>query len=207
MMENRKKTGLFIIITAIVLLVIIIIVLLKLKTDEPLKPAPVTNDNGTNILVESGSVTPTTTPSDRPRNPQNYDASKEAPYIVDESDAVKKASLFTTRFGSFSNQSDYGNMTDLKIYMTASMRSWVDTYVAKLKAEPYDGTYYGIITKALTTNVISYDDKNNTAKIEVTTERQETKADQAGAPYQQKMVIDLVKVNNDWLIDSAVWQK
>lgn len=206
MMDNRKKIGLLIIVTAVLILVIMIILFFKKTT--PIVDGPIsTSTTGGVLEVSEITVTPTSTPGDRPRNYQTYDISKEAPYEVGSNDAVKTASLFATRFGSFSNQSDYGNVTDLKIFMTDSMKEWADKYVASLKSQEYTGEYYGIITHALTTKLLSYNKDAGSAKVLVTTERQENKGDILGTSYQQKMTLDLVKVNNEWLIDNAVWEK
>lgn len=205
MMENRKKIGLLIIISAVLLLAIIILMFYKkeeadkINEEEPVVINP--------IVTSSDNLIPTSTPGDIPRNYQTYDISKEEPHQIDSNDAAKLASLFAERLGSFSNQSDYGNVTDLKIFMTASMRDWADKYVADLKAKPYSGEYYGITTDTLVTKVISYDEKNGKAKVDVLTERREDTASVLGSAYQQHMTVDLIKVNNEWLVDNAVWEK
>lgn len=206
MMDDRKKIGLLIISASILILAIIAILFFKkVNTDNNLvKPV----GNGTSTLeISEIVVMPTSTPGDKPRNYQTYDVSKEAPYEVNANDAAQTARLFATRLGSFSNQSDYGNVTDLKIFMTDSMKDWADKYVADLKAQKYTGEYYGITTHPLTTKVLSYDENGGKAKIEVVTERQENKGDTISTSYQQKMILDLVKNNNEWLVDNAVWQK
>lgn len=208
MMDNRKKTGLLIIFVAILILIIIAILFFKKINPAPSEPTP-TNVGiiQKNLDVAKNTVTPTSTPGDRQRNYQTYDISKEEPHKVNSNDAVQTAKLFATRFGSFSNQSDYGNVMDLKIFMTDSMKTWADKYVANLKAQEYTGEYYGIITYPLITKVLSYDDQAGKAKVEVTTERQESKGEALSSTYQQKMILDLIKSNNEWLVDNAVWQK
>jgi hypothetical protein len=205
MMENRKKIGLLIIISAVLLLAIIVVMLYKKEEVDKVNEEELITVNP--ITTSSDVLMPTSTPGDLPRNYQSYDISKEEPHQIDSNDAAKLASLFAERLGSFSNQSDYGNVTDLKIFMTASMRDWADKYVADLKAKPYSGEYYGITTDTLVTKVLSYDEKNGKAKVEVLAERREDTASVLGATYQQKMTIDLVKVNNEWLVDNAVWEK
>ena len=208
-MENRKKVGILIIIVALLLLAIIIIMFIK-RTESNVVNNPVaTTTVNTGNLVSSDTVqqAPTSTPGDRPETNATPDISKEAPYVINSNDAVKVASLFAKRLGSFSNQSDYGNVTDLKIFMTPTMKVWADKYVAELRAQKYSGVYYGIITQALTTKVLSYDDKIGKAKIEVQTQRQESNAEVLGASYLQKMTLDLARTNNEWLVDGAYWEK
>jgi len=206
MMENRKKIGLLIIITAVLILAIIIVLLMK-KTSPTLDNSTATSTNGNTLTNSEVTAAPTSTPGDKPRNYQTYNVAKETPHTLNANDAAKLSSLFAVRLGSFSNQSDYGNVTDLKIFMTAGMRDWADKYITDLKAQKYSGEYYGITTNTLTTKVLNYDDKAGTAKVEVITERQESHANTLGKAYQQKMTLDLVKNNDEWLVDNAVWAK
>lgn len=207
MMENRKKIGLLIIGVAVIILIIIVILFLNKKKSDSVNELP-NLITATSTLVSSPAVSsvPTTTPGDRASR-EVYDLSKEAPHQLDANDASKLATSFVERLGSFSNQSSYGNVTDLKIFMTSDMRDWADNYVAELKAQSYSGEYYGITTKVLTTNVLSYDKKAGTAKIEVMTERQEGRADSLGEPYRQKITVELIEKNGEWLVDTAYWEK
>lgn len=208
MMENRKKIGLIIIAIALLVLAIIIILFYK-KNKIVVDTGPVVTTPITGNLTPSDNlpVAPTSTPGDKYRNPLTYDISKEEPHKLNDNDASKRSALFAERLGSFSNQSDYGNVTDLKIYMTSTMKDWADKYVADLRAQKYSGEYYGILTVALTTKVLNYDEKAGKAKIEVMTERREGTADILGTAYLQKMTLELVKINNEWLVDSAFWEK
>lgn len=201
MMEDRKKVGLLIIVIALLILIIIMVMIIK-KTPQSVD-GPITTSTPGEILPDSG--VPTTTPGDVPRNYQVYDVSKEDPYLVGINDANKLSSSFVERLGSFSNQSDYSNITDLKIFMTSQMRDWADSYVSDLRSQKYSGEYYGITTRTLTTKVLNSGE--DSAKIEVITERRETRADAPGDAYQQKITLDLVKNNNEWLVDGAYWEK
>lgn len=207
MMENRKKIGLLIIVIALIILVIIAILYFNRKKSEEVISEP-TSIIATSTLPGSAanSQTPTTTPSDRPLNRQEYDISKEPAHQLNDNDASKLATSFAERLGSFSNQSNYGNVTDLKIFMTEKMRDWADKYVAGLKAQDYSGEYYGITTKTLTTEITSYNEKAGTSEILVVTERQEGRADSLSEPFRQNMTVKLVEKNGEWLVDSAYWE-
>jgi hypothetical protein len=207
-MENRKKIGLLIIAAAVIILIIIAVLFLNKKKSDEVNEVPVSVvPTSTVTLPTSGSLVPTSTPGDRPVVREVYDLSKEDPHQLDSNDAAKLATSFVERLGSFSNQSSYGNVTDLKIFMTSDMRDWADKYVAELKAASYSGEYYGITTKVLTTKVLSYDKKAGTSKIEVTTERQEGRADNLSAPFRQNITVELVEKNGEWLVDTAYWEK
>lgn len=150
----------------------------------------------------------TTTPSDRPRNHQLYDISKEKEHQINSNDVAKIANAFAERLGSFSNQSNYSNFEDLNIFMTTSMRSWALAYVDQMRAEnPYDGNYYGIISKAVSNEVVEFDDKEGTAEVIVSTQRRETKMDGGENSFNQDLRLTFVKENNQWLVDGAYWLK
>jgi len=92
--------------------------------------------------------------------------------------------------------------------MTDSLKDWVDTYVQKLKSEKKSNTYYGIVTRALTAEVKSFDEQAGTANIVVVTERSEsTESINGGTAYQQRLELKFKKVGKDWLVNEAYWQK
>lgn len=206
MQTDRKKIGIFIIIIGLILLGLIIYFGLIKKT--PTGTEVVNEPTGTSQLP-TGPETGTTTPGDKPVNYQRYDVSKEKPHKFNENDLAKTAKAFTERFGSYSVQSNYGNFTDLKIFMTDSFKEWIDKYVETLKSQNKNNlTYYGITTRALTTEVKNFDDAKGVAEIVILTERQEsTEKINGGEPYRQKLTLNFVKLNNDWLVDKAYWEK
>ncbi|MEK7130647.1 MAG: hypothetical protein AAB793_03265, partial [Patescibacteria group bacterium] len=64
-----------------------------------------------------------------------------------KSDVEKIARFFTEFFGSFSTDSNYGNVTGLKIYMTQSMQKWADSFVADAKKNKNNAAgYFGVTT-------------------------------------------------------------
>ncbi|MBI4779644.1 hypothetical protein HY797_04325, partial [Candidatus Falkowbacteria bacterium] len=77
---------------------------------------------------------------------------------VDSDDLVRMASSFAERFGSFSNQSDYGNIRDLQIFMTDTMKVWAENYIADARAKKTQtAIYYGIVTKAISGETKQFD--------------------------------------------------
>ncbi|MCU0679787.1 MAG: hypothetical protein MUF50_00570 [Planctomycetes bacterium] len=118
-------------------------------------------------------------------------------------DLKKMAFSFAERFGSFSNQGEFGNLTDLQMFMTDKMKKWASSVVSKGNVT---GDYYGIITKAIASEVISFD--KGKAEIKVTTQRREDSASiDKAKTFQQNIIITFVKEGNDWKVDSALWQK
>lgn len=206
-MENRKRVGLIIIGSAIILLAVAIFFLLQLlhapATDTGIVPS------ATSSIASSGSamiVTPTTTPGDRIRNYQIYNITKEPPHQLNSNDAINLSSSFAERFGSFSNQSNYDNFADVRLFMTTKMQTWLDNYLTGLRTQNYNGIFYSITTKALTTAVQKYDNKAGTATVLVRTQRQETKATTTKV-FLQNINLSLIRVDKEWKVDGAFWVK
>jgi len=205
-MNQRQKIGLLIILISLLIILAIIYFLFmrgpSVPTISPGQPvSPI-------VQLPSEPDSSTTTPSDRPRNHQLYDITKEEEHQINSSDVAKIADSFAERLGSFSNQSNYSNFEDLNIFMTASMRTWAVGYVDKMRADnPYDGSYYGITTKAVSNKVVSFDDQNGNAEIIVSTQRREVKMDGGEANFNQDLRLTFVKENNQWLVNGAYWLK
>ncbi len=125
-----------------------------------------------------------------------------------QNDLKVMAAAFAERFGSFSNQDDFGNLTDLKVFMSTKMQNWVDQYIKdEIAKKSSTSTYYGITTKAVSETVQSFDKNAGTAQITVSTQRKES----TGTPnnsdtFSQNISIAFVKENGIWKIDSANWE-
>jgi len=118
------------------------------------------------------------------------------------------ASSFVERFGSYSNQSNYKNFDELDVFMTASMQNWITRYKEELKKQNPDiNTYYALETKAISTKIISLDEKVGKGEILVKTQRQEFK-NNINNPrvFYQDILLNLVKVDQQWKINGAYWQ-
>jgi hypothetical protein len=205
--DNRKKLGIFIIIIGLIVLIAIIYFgFIK-------KAAPTDNNlispNEINNQLPSGTDSGQVPATEIPREVINYDLSREAPHKVNANDVAQISMAFAERFGSYSNQSSYGNFTDLKIMMTSNMKDWADKNVSDLKASSSNSkTYYGIITNALTSEIKNFDDERGSAQIIITTKRQESAGiDNPREAYVQKLELDFKKINGEWLVDRAYWEK
>ncbi len=124
-------------------------------------------------------------------------------------DLKRLAASFVERFGSYSNQANYGNIRDLKIFMSVKMKKWADRFIKEEADKNTDsGIYYGIMTKAAAAQVNRFDNDSGLAEIMVNTQRRKA----AGAPnntvsFQQNIIVNFIKENGVWKVDSAVWQK
>ena len=205
MMENKKKISFLIIAISLIMIAIVVWLVIKNK-DQGLVP-PIVDNQGSQVATITESVN-TSTPGTAPRDYRKFDISKE-PKIEQDEEAVKKIAMsFAERFGSFSNQSNYSNIEDLKIFMTKSMGNWAEGYLRELKElKNNDGEYYGITTKAVSAEAKSFDKNKGEAEIVVTTRRQESKGSVVGSYFNQELTLKMAKDGSIWKADSASWQK
>jgi hypothetical protein len=205
-MNNRRNLGLFIIIIGVVLLVFVIYYFFFRGNTQSLEPAD-KQGIASSSQLPSISIKGTTTPSDKPQD-KIYDPSLEEEHQVNSQDLAKRAMLYSERLGSFSNQSNYSNLSDLKIYATPEMNDWIDKTISAYQAQNnQEKGYYGIQTKSLSSSVSSYDDKAGVAEIVVSTQRRESREEIGGGePFIQKINISFRKINGEWLLDKAYWQ-
>jgi len=119
------------------------------------------------------------------------------------------ASSFAERFGTYSNQSNYKNFDELKVFMTDSVAKWVTaTYIPQLKKQNPDlNTYYAIETKAISSQIRKMDQTAGKAEVMIKTQRQEfNKTITNPRVYYQDILLQLVMVDNQWKVDGVYWQ-
>ncbi|MFA5248146.1 MAG: hypothetical protein WC415_02780 [Patescibacteria group bacterium] len=207
MPEKNKKT-LWIILAVLVITILAVIVYLLFFFKWP-------GDSPLNVLVNNmktvNKIVKEALPVDENIKEAKL-AEKDTPAPtneeIDRYTAVKIASSFAERFGSYSNQSDYGNITDLRSLMTKKMQAWADEYVADArKNNPYNGSYQGAIAKAVSSEVKSFDAAAGQAEIIISAQRSELSADSIEANvYYEDIIIKMIKEGGTWKIDSAFWQ-
>ena len=208
MTDNQKR-----IIGAIVfvLVTIGIAVLLYLLFFRPAAaPAPEVTDEGAAMttpeapgtgLAPSGGRTPTPAPETSEPAPEVPEQAE--PVRDDLGDVRSLASAFTERFGSFSTQSDYGNIVDLKVFMTPAMQAWADDMVEEARARGPSTVSFGITSRALIVDITELDADAGTASAAVTAQRMENNA--VGEAYYQDLALEFRKIDEAWKVDSATW--
>lgn len=127
---------------------------------------------------------------------------------MDENALKEIASSFAERLGSFSNQSNFGNISDLKIFMTDKMKDWADNYITVQKEKKLDAsTYFGVTAKALSVQTVSYNDFEDKAEFIVKTQKRAMNETSELRTYYQDLSIKFVKDEGIWKVDSAEWVK
>jgi predicted small secreted protein len=202
-MDDRKRLGIFIIGTA--LIIVIVIAVFMYMSNQKQKAAntvvPVQTELDPNKLREEAL-------NNKPESEYSFDSNAEKNRVWNSEDLRKMALSFAERFGSYSNQANYGNIEDLKIFMTPKMQDWADSYVAGLRQQDKDSSvYYGIFTTAITGEVKRFDDKAGTAEILVATQRREMAGTSEAKVFSQNVLIVFEKIKGEWKASSATWQK
>lgn len=138
----------------------------------------------------------------------SFNESDESSREWNENDFKQIARPFAERFGSYSNQSDYGNIEDLKRMMSSDMRKWADEYVANLRNNvKYSGEFYGIVTRSfLEPEISAFDPSSGKVEVMVLTQREETSTLTEAKVFDQKIKITFIKEGGEWLVDEAIWQ-
>jgi hypothetical protein len=204
MIDNNKRLGIFIVVTAAVLLLAMGLFTYFFNKQQN----PTTTPTATTTATDEANKLLEEAKNNQPAVNYTYDANAEDNRALTAEDVRKIAMSFTERFGSFSNQASYDNFTDLKIFMTKKMNQWADNYVAQLKKADTDRTsYYGITTTAVSAKVTKFSDTTGQAEVLVTTQRREVSAAGGTKNFNQDLLLNFVKVQNEWLVDGAFWQK
>ena len=122
-----------------------------------------------------------------------------------ESELLSTVRYFTERWGTYSNQSNFQNIRDLRPVMTEDFFSEVyGKYEPKSDIDLSKQSYEGYETK-----VISIDWENqsdNEATALVTTNRRHLVGSDTVDTYPQKIRLTLVKQAGVWRVATAVWQ-
>ena len=164
--------------------------------------------NTTNSNVNSKIISNLNTNSNQATN-TNQDSEEPASKTDAEAENELKsfARSFTERFGSFSNQNDFENIEDVKIYMTKDMQKWADTYVeSEKKLNPKSENYYGITTDVINMDTVSFDNKKGTAELKITTRRKESKESEGTEEtLTQKASVKFIKEGTAWKVKQFTW--
>ncbi|NQT50088.1 hypothetical protein HQ571_05325 [Candidatus Kuenenbacteria bacterium] len=191
-MPNRTK---LIIIIATGLIVIAVILIFFIKGEQARKPDAVEDETAPVAKVEIST---------------EEESKLELPAPTAEEQQMGSMKLlsknFVERFGTYSNQSDYISIKELVPMMSSSMAAWVEnTYFDQLiKEHDPDGYYYEITTLAPVAYVM--EQTPSTAKVKVSAQRVEKKADQESTQFLQDVILELVKRGDNWVVDAAYWQ-
>jgi hypothetical protein len=201
---NRKYIGGLFIVLGLIILALIIFFIFFYDFGQGPQPTPQAGDNK-NTLQTSPDQKKTPAASAQMEAAKKTVISRKD---MKESDLKRLASSFAERFGTYSNQSDMSNINDLKIFMSQKMQLWADNYIEEQRKKVTPEIYYGITTKAVVGEVKDFSNNEEKAQVLVRTQRKESTGSTNNFSYlQEDLLINFVKENGAWKIDSAFWQK
>ncbi len=130
----------------------------------------------------------------------NVELSDSEKVIADKAVAQQSARYFVEIFGSYSSDNNYQNLKDLQPLMTSTYWAKWEPEIKKIS----ERTTYSIWSQAMNVSLDSY--SNSAATATVLCKRGERKAigDSENIFYQSAQV-NLVKINNNWLVDKVTW--
>lgn len=123
-----------------------------------------------------------------------------------DTEAIKReysARNFTESFGSGSSQDNFANWEKTKPFVTASFGAFLDRTLSQQRQANLSGAYHAYLTKTLV--VTTTRSNASTASMVIGTQRQET-LESSTTTYYQDLLLDLVKVGDDWKVNAASWK-
>jgi len=186
-MSQRKKTILLI----IVIIVIGILIVLWFSYEPSVQPITETNQAAEQNQNQNQAPAGVTLPP--APVPNTLTGAEQKFYGV--------ARNFAERFGSFSTDSNYANLEEVKLFATEKMIAELDRIIADSQRA---GSFYGVTSKVLKVDIKEMDESQGLAVVSL--QRQETKAGRPDLVYYQDLNLDLVKQGDDWKVDAAIWQ-
>lgn len=185
-MEKRTKIEIGIAITVLLTLFFLLWFFLRPQSSEPVV---VQDDDQSGVLDDSKTVV-----DDRVTEVDSR-TTQSPPSVI--------ARSFVERLGSYSTDVDYANVDDIKSLATPVLQSTLDSIVVEAR-QTNASTYYGVSTHVITVETVSEDE--NTAILSITTQRIES-FDSPGntSTRYQDIELELVKLNEKWLVDTFTW--
>jgi len=108
---------------------------------------------------------------------------------------------FAERFASFSADSGFTNLEEVKLLSTASLDMRLNDMIEEIGES---NEFYGISSKALKTDIQYLDEDTGNSRVVVTLQRQETNHEVNDVIYQDLNLL-LVKSGNNWLVNDFKW--
>lgn len=126
-----------------------------------------------------------------------------------ETELTRLSASFAERFGSYSNESGFENVSDLYVLMTQSLQAWVaNTYVTQLHAQhPRAEGYYNVSTKAISVKKNILDEENGIADFMVLTQRSEVEGQGTPKILYQNLALKLIRLEDTWRVDFVQWRE
>lgn len=122
------------------------------------------------------------------------------PFLQQKDTLTTLAKMFVERYGTWSNQSNFENFTDLYSYMTDGLKAETQSFVINQQtALSTNFTYYGLTTKVLSGDLINIV-ADTSAEFSANVQQQETKDGQTTVLFKGA-ALDFIKQGADWKVN------
>lgn len=129
---------------------------------------------------------------------------KEQAVRVASASLQSASKTFVERYGSYSTEADFANLTDVLPLMSKAYAATTAAYIATA-VSPKE--YYGVTTRVITVKVDAQDDAAGTAQVTLTTQREEAKGSVQNVSVKyQDIALTFVKEDGEWKVSNALWK-
>lgn len=198
--QDNKKKALYIALILIVLLLLLLGGYYAIKLfNKPAPVAPVVSDAP---VIEAGTQNQIA----QTINPVSLQ--QEISAQGSEHDVRIIAEPFVERFGSYNNQGGFDNFREIEIFMTDSLKAWVNgTYLAQLTSRmPNLNQYFAVNSKVLSSQVDELNQETGKAAMTMNVQRQEITNGAETKLYYQDAQVELQKVDGVWKVNGIFWK-
>lgn len=184
-MDKEKRRKILWVIAIIILLLAFLLWIFRTSDQNPPNINGNTNENQ-----------PTFTPPSVKLEYQTPDKIEES---ATEFSAVNLAKTYAARFGSWSTDNQGRNLSELIPLSTSNMKN----YLSSIQLDYSDQPFRGVTTKSISAEIIDISDSS--AQVSVNTQKIETNDKLERSTFYQEATVDMVKVNDIWLVDKFTW--
>lgn len=121
--------------------------------------------------------------------------------VSDQAKIIAAGRFFVERYGSFSSQANWQNLSDVKTVVTRQLWDEFENLIAKNPIDS-EGEYYSLTTKVLSIRLVTHAD--SLATIGVKTQKQEINGSESRIFYQD-ITVHFVKDSDSWLVSDFNW--
>lgn len=120
---------------------------------------------------------------------------------------VVMARVWAERFASWSNEDNFSNLEVVSRQATAQVKNFLKTYQQTLMTQyPVGNGYHGVTGRALSPQLVEFNDSAGTALVNVNLQLEEYSAVAQPVISTKVLELKLVKQGEQWLVNFLKWQ-
>ncbi|MBI4434764.1 hypothetical protein HY635_03035 [Candidatus Uhrbacteria bacterium] len=199
-MDRRKRTILIVAVALVVIGILAFLLRPKRDSESPASsPAGALTSSSSGALTRAGGLT----------NTPVLDAPEPPPPPPPAETAVRQVAMtFAERYGSYSSEGDFVNVTDLFPIMTERYQRATERELIRLRQQPRASEFSSTTTVVVKVDVDLPDgESSREATARVLTQRTDVRGGVTPRTYGQTLTVQLLKISEGWRADSAKWQE